>query len=212
MVISAYPIRLLSSALLEMVEQKYEKSSTTWSMKSSMEMLEVLLMSWPMMLFLFSLIVKPNTLHAWAKKLMSRWSSSSEWAGRADMSARSISSMTTCRTLVLEGCWTRVEKMPSLLCMYIFWRYVAFIDLTRALELVSRKGLFILLQKTECPFKLLRIITSIYEDTQGIVQCNGSFSDPFQSRAEWREAVVWAEFLIRLSSKLLLFMRGYEYL
>jgi len=92
--------------------------------------------------------------------------------------------MTTCRTLVLAQCWTRVEKMPSLLCMYIFWRYVAFIDLTKAPDLVSRKGLFILLQKIECPSKLLRIITSIYEDMQGTVQYDGSSSDPFQSRAE----------------------------
>lgn len=59
--------------------------------------------------------------------------------------------------------------MLSLLCMYIFWRYVAFIDLTKALDLVSRKGLFILLQKIEYPSELLRIITAIYEDMQGTV-------------------------------------------
>ncbi|XP_014787911.1 uncharacterized protein LOC106881903 [Octopus bimaculoides] len=43
---------------------------------------------------------------------------------------------------------SREQKMPL---------YMAFIDLTKAFDLVSRKGLFILLQKIGCPPKLLRI-------------------------------------------------------
>ncbi|XP_063601126.1 uncharacterized protein LOC134777220 [Penaeus indicus] len=57
--------------------------------------------------------------------------------------------------------------------------YIAFIDLTKAFDLVSRNGLFTLLQKIGCPPKLLRMIMSFHEDMQGTVQSYGSSSGPF---------------------------------
>ena len=57
--------------------------------------------------------------------------------------------------------------------------YIAFIGLTKALDLVSRAGLFTLLQRIGCPPKLLRMITSFHEDMKGAVQYNGSSSDSF---------------------------------
>ena len=53
-------------------------------------------------------------------------------------------------------------------------RYIAFIDLTKAFNLVIRKGLFTLLQTMGCPLppKLLRMITS----------CVGTTSDPLPNQ------------------------------
>ena len=52
-------------------------------------------------------------------------------------------------------------------------RYIAFIDLTKAFNLVIRKGLFTLLQTMGCPpSKLLRMITSFV----------GSTSDPLSNQ------------------------------
>ena len=57
--------------------------------------------------------------------------------------------------------------------------YIAFIDLTKAFDLVSRDGLFKLLPKIGCPPKLLNIIRSFHDGMQGIVQYDGSYSEPF---------------------------------
>ena len=62
--------------------------------------------------------------------------------------------------------------------------YIAFIDLTKAFDLVSRKNLFNLLQKIGCPPTLLRLIVSFHNDMQGIIQYDGSTSGPSQSRTE----------------------------
>ena len=48
--------------------------------------------------------------------------------------------------------------------------YIAFIDLTKAFDLVSRTGLFTLLHRIGCPPKLLRLIVSFHKDTEGTVQ------------------------------------------
>ena len=60
--------------------------------------------------------------------------------------------------------------------------YFAFIDLTKAFDLVSRDGLFkiLILLKIGCPPKLLSIIESFYTDMKGTVQFNGSSSEPFR--------------------------------
>lgn len=55
----------------------------------------------------------------------------------------------------------------------------AFVDLTKAFDLVSRGGLFQILQKIGCPPKLLAVITSFHQDMQGMVCFDGATSDPF---------------------------------
>ena len=47
--------------------------------------------------------------------------------------------------------------------------YIAFIDLTKAFDLVSREGLFCILEKIGCPPKLLSIIKSFHTDMKGTV-------------------------------------------
>ncbi len=41
--------------------------------------------------------------------------------------------------------------------------YIAFIDLTKAFDLVSRKGLFTLLHRIRCPPNFLKMVTSFYD-------------------------------------------------
>ncbi|XP_051973121.1 probable RNA-directed DNA polymerase from transposon BS isoform X1 [Xyrauchen texanus] len=82
--------------------------------------------------------------------------------------------------------------------------YIAFIDLTKAFDLVSRKGLFTLLQRIGCPHKLLRIITSFHDDMQGIVQYDGCSSDPFPIRGGVKQGCILAPTLFGIFFSLLL--------
>ncbi|XP_076452746.1 uncharacterized protein LOC143288283 [Babylonia areolata] len=95
--------------------------------------------------------------------------------------------------MLQEKCWEQRQPL-----------YVAFIDLTKAFDLVSRKGLFTLPQKIECPPKLLRMITSFYEDMQGTVQHDGSFSDPFPIKSRVKQGCVLAPTLFGIFFSLLL--------
>ena len=51
--------------------------------------------------------------------------------------------------------------------------FIAFIDLTKAFDLVSRDGLFKTLPKIGCPPRLLSIIRSFLEDMKGTVVFDG---------------------------------------
>ncbi|KAI8510866.1 hypothetical protein Bbelb_117820 [Branchiostoma belcheri] len=82
--------------------------------------------------------------------------------------------------------------------------YVAFIDLTKAFDLVSRQGLFTLLQRIGCPPKLLRMISSFHEDMYGTVQYDGSSSDPFPIKSGVKQGCVLAPTLFGIFFSLLL--------
>lgn len=51
--------------------------------------------------------------------------------------------------------------------------YIAFIDLTKAFDLVSRRGLFTLLRKIGCPLHLLALVKSFHENIHITVCYNG---------------------------------------
>ena len=57
--------------------------------------------------------------------------------------------------------------------------YVAFIDLTKAFNRVSRDGLFKILSKIGCPPTLLSIVKSFHDNMKRTVLYNGATSDPF---------------------------------
>ncbi|KAL8599288.1 hypothetical protein ACOMHN_008003 [Nucella lapillus] len=79
-----------------------------------------------------------------------------------------------------------------------------FIDLTKAFDLVSRAGLFTLLQKIGCSPKLLRMITSFHEDMKGTVQYDGSSSSPFPIKIGLKQGCVLASTLFGILFSLLL--------
>ena len=57
--------------------------------------------------------------------------------------------------------------------------YIAFIDLTKAFNLVSRDGLFKALCKIGCPPRLHSLIESFHSNMKGTVQFNSNLSKPF---------------------------------
>ena len=68
--------------------------------------------------------------------------------------------------------------------------YIAFIDLTKAFDLVSRDGLFKVLPKIGCPPKLQSMIESFHTDKKGTVQINGSLSETFEIRSGVKQGCV----------------------
>ncbi len=76
--------------------------------------------------------------------------------------------------------------------------YIAFIDLTKAFDLVSRDGLFKVLPNIGCPPKLQSMIESFHTDTKGTVQFNGSPSEPFDIRSGVKQDCVFAPTLVGL--------------
>ena len=58
--------------------------------------------------------------------------------------------------------------------------YLAFIDLTKAFDMVGRTGLFKLLEKIRCPPKFLSNIASFHVNMHGTVSFDGEISEPFK--------------------------------
>ena len=82
--------------------------------------------------------------------------------------------------------------------------YVAFIDLTKAFDLVSREGLFKILPKIGCPPKLQSLIESFHSNMQGTVQFNGSTSEPFNICSGVKQGCVLAPTLFGILFAMLL--------
>jgi len=82
--------------------------------------------------------------------------------------------------------------------------YIAFIDLTKAFDLVSRDGLFKALRKIGCPPKLLSLIQSFHTNMKGTVQFNGNLSEPFDICSGVKQGCVLAPTLFGIFFALLL--------
>ena len=81
--------------------------------------------------------------------------------------------------------------------------YVAFIDLTKAFDLASRKGIFRLLEKVGCPPKL-RSIVSFLDNMKGTIVYDGSTSEPFPICSGVKQGCVFAPTLFGIFFSLLL--------
>ena len=57
--------------------------------------------------------------------------------------------------------------------------YVSFVDLTRVFDTVSRKGLWLIMERLGCPPKFLGMIIQLHEDQRGQVRLNSDLSEPF---------------------------------
>src|SRR6201996_3765554 len=82
--------------------------------------------------------------------------------------------------------------------------FVAFIDLTKAFDLVSRDGLFKILTKIGCPPILLSIIKSFHDDMKGVVAFDGSTSEAFDIRSGVKQGCVLAPTLFSIFFAVLL--------
>ena len=70
--------------------------------------------------------------------------------------------------------------------------FLAFVDLTKAFDLVSRSGLFKILQQIGCPAKLLAIITSFHQDMQSTVCFDGATFNAFPVSSGVKQGCVLA--------------------
>lgn len=82
--------------------------------------------------------------------------------------------------------------------------FLAFVDLTKAFDLVSRSGLFQILQKIGCPPKLLAIITSFHKDMHSTVCFDGGTSDAFPVSSGVKQGCVLAPTLFGIFFSMLL--------
>ena len=82
--------------------------------------------------------------------------------------------------------------------------YLAFIDLTKEFDLVSRKGLFQLLEKIGCPPKLRSLVVPFHHDMKGAVIYSVSCPDPFPMKSGVKQGCVLTPTLFGIFSSLLL--------
>ena len=82
--------------------------------------------------------------------------------------------------------------------------FLAFVDLTKAFDLVSRSWLFKILQKIGCPPKLLAIITSFHQDMQSTVCFDGATSNAFPVTSGVKQGCVLTPFLFGIFLSMLL--------
>ena len=73
--------------------------------------------------------------------------------------------------------------------------YAAFVDLTKAFDLVSRSGLAQVLERVGCPPVLLSLIMSFHSDMKGTISFNGKDSEPFPIRSGVKQGCVLAPVL-----------------
>ena len=82
--------------------------------------------------------------------------------------------------------------------------YVAFIYLTKAFDLFSRKELFRLLKKIGCPPQLRSLVVSFHENLKCTVVYDGSTSEPFPVCSGVKQGCVLAPILFGIFFSLLL--------
>ena len=62
---------------------------------------------------------------------------------------------------------------------------MAFVDLTKAFDTVSRLGLYMVLHKSGCPLTLIELIVSFHDDMKATDQFDGSTLDRKSSKILW---------------------------
>lgn len=71
--------------------------------------------------------------------------------------------------------------------------YIKSIDLTKAFDLVSRKGLFSLLKKIGCQLKLCSMVVSFHTNIKGTILFDGSTSEPFFINSGVKQDRCWRQ-------------------
>ena len=106
---------------------------------------------------------------------------------------RSTIDMIFTLSLLKEKC--REQRQPL---------FIAFIDLTKAFDLVSRQGLYYVLHKIGAPPKMLAIIQAFYDGMRGTVQFDGTMSDSFPIQNGVKQGCVLAPTLFGIYFAVLL--------
>jgi hypothetical protein len=70
--------------------------------------------------------------------------------------------------------------------------HAAFVDLTKAFDLVSRQGLFSILRRLGLPLTLVSLVESFHENTEARVQFDGAISECFHFDSGVKQGCVLA--------------------
>ena len=68
--------------------------------------------------------------------------------------------------------------------------YIAFIDLTKAFDLMNREGLFAILLKIRCPSNLSNVVKSFHTNTRANIQYDDSVSDSLKIKSGVKQGFV----------------------
>ena len=82
--------------------------------------------------------------------------------------------------------------------------HIAFVDLTKAFDTVSRSGLYMVLEKIGCPPTLLQLIISFHNDMKATVQFDGCTSYSFDIKSGVKQGCVLAPTLFSIYFAVLL--------
>lgn len=70
--------------------------------------------------------------------------------------------------------------------------HIAFVDLKKAFDMVSRQGLFAILQKLGCPPTLLSLVKSLHDDMTASVSFEGAMAESFPVNSGVKQGCVLA--------------------
>ena len=70
--------------------------------------------------------------------------------------------------------------------------FIAFVDLTKAFNLVSRERMFAILLKIGCPPSLFTIVKAFHTNTKATIQCDGNVSELFKIKSGVKQGCVLA--------------------
>uniref|UniRef100_A0A0B7BRI9 Reverse transcriptase domain-containing protein n=1 Tax=Arion vulgaris TaxID=1028688 RepID=A0A0B7BRI9_9EUPU len=82
---------------------------------------------------------------------------------------------------------------------------IAFVDLTKAFDTVSRPSLYKILKHIGCPPKLLQLIVSFHEGMKASIQFDGSTSDSFEVKSGVKQGCVLVPTLFGIFFAVLLY-------
>ena len=81
---------------------------------------------------------------------------------------------------------------------------IAFVDLTKVFDTVSRSGLYKILEKIGCPPRILSLVESFHEDMQSTVNFDGTTSASFKIKKGVKQGCVLAATLFCIFFSMLL--------
>ena len=87
--------------------------------------------------------------------------------------------------------------------------HIAFIDLTKAFDLVSLDGLFNILLKIGCPLNLHSMVRSFHDDMKATIQYKRSMSEPFNIKSGVKQGcILWC---LLLNTYLIILIENAQY-
>jgi len=82
--------------------------------------------------------------------------------------------------------------------------YITFVDLTKAFDTVSRKGLWLIMKRLGCPKRFLDMVIQLHEGQNGQIRLNSDLSEPFPINNGVKQGCVLAPTLFSIFFSMML--------